>query len=143
MSHSLNIIWVHVAIRTKDHGKIITELEENLYKFLNRQLIGLDCFVKAINGVADHVHLLFLLNPKRSISEVMKHVKGSSSLWINSEKLTKEKFQWQTGYTSFSVSEHHMDKVAKYIARQKEHHSVKKHLVTEEEILYLNSIINP
>jgi putative transposase len=96
MSHSLNKIWVHVVIRTKNRAEIIKgELEENLYRFLNKQLIELGCFVKAINGVPDHIHLLFLLSPKRSVSEVMKQIKGSSSHWINSEKLTKEKFEWK------------------------------------------------
>lgn len=31
----------------------------------------------------DHVHCLFLLSPQKSIAEVIKQVKGSSSHWVN------------------------------------------------------------
>lgn len=59
----------------------------------------------------DHIHCLFLLNPQKSISEVIKQIKGSSSHYINQNNLIADKFAWQTGYAAYSISESVVDKV--------------------------------
>ena len=51
------------------------------------------------------------------------------------KKLTKEKFNWQTGGAGFSYSRLHIDRVVKYIHNQKEHH--KKVSFKEEYIKML------
>ena len=76
----------------------------------------------AINNMPDHLHLFVGLNPTQSISEMMRIIKGDSSEWINNERLTVRKFQWQEGYGAFSYSKSHVDAVAKYVMNQKEHH---------------------
>jgi putative transposase len=76
----------------------------------------------AINNMPDHVHMFIGLNPAQSISELMRLVKGDSSEWINKEKLTPFKFQWQEGYGAFSYSKSQIDTVVKYIANQQDHH---------------------
>lgn len=76
----------------------------------------------AINKMADHLHMLIGLSPAQSISDLMRLVKGDSSEWINKEKLTPGKFQWQEGYGVFSHSKSQIDKVVKYILNQQEHH---------------------
>jgi len=55
------------------------------------------------------------LNSQKSISELIKQIKGSSSHWINQNNLISEKFAWQTGYASYSVSESVVEKVYQYI----------------------------
>lgn len=76
----------------------------------------------AINNMPDHLHLFVGLNPNQSISEMMRIIKGDSSEWINNEKLTTRKFQWQEGYGAFSYSRSQLDVVAKYVMNQQEHH---------------------
>ncbi|MDB5001325.1 MAG: transposase [Mucilaginibacter sp.] len=76
----------------------------------------------AINNMQDHVHLFIGLNTTQSVSDIMRLVKGDSSEWINKEKLTPGKFQWQDGYGAFSYSKSQIDKVVKYINNQQEHH---------------------
>jgi REP element-mobilizing transposase RayT len=70
----------------------------------------------------DHIHALFLLSPQKSIADVIKQIKGSSSHYINANNLIDHKFAWQTGYAAYSVSESAVDKVFQYIKNQKEHH---------------------
>lgn len=70
----------------------------------------------------DHVHILFLLNAQKSISDVIRQVKGGSSHSINGENLILGKFSWQTGYAAFAVSESQLDAVHNYIKNQKQHH---------------------
>lgn len=40
----------------------------------------------------DHVHCLFLLNPQKSIAEVIKQIKGNTSHWVNGQNMINEKF---------------------------------------------------
>jgi len=37
---------------------------------------------KIINGITNHIHCLFLLNPQKSVTDVIKKIKGSSSHYI-------------------------------------------------------------
>ena len=71
----------------------------------------------------DHLHLFIGLNPKQSISELLKLVKGDSSEFVNKEGFTKRKFYWQEGYGAFSNSRSQIDSVVKYILNQKQHHA--------------------
>jgi putative transposase len=48
----------------------------------------------AINGMPDHVHLLFGFRPTQSLSDLMQDVKGSSSKWINEKRFVQGKFSW-------------------------------------------------
>ena len=73
----------------------------------------------------EHVHTLIDLPTTKSIEEVVQLLKGSSSHWINENKLLRGKFAWQRGYGAFSVSHSHISRVAAYIANQEEHHRKK------------------
>ena len=88
----------------------------------------------------DHIHCLFLLSREKSIAEVIKQIKGSSSHYINQANLISEKFSWQTGYAAFSVSESIVDKVFHYIKNQKQHHTKKKFQQEYEEFIELNGL---
>ncbi len=76
-----------------------------------------------INGMPDHIHILFGLNPKQSISDLVADIKRSSSLFVNEQKFLPGKFLWQDGYGAFSYSGSHLDKVYKYIENQQIHHN--------------------
>jgi len=89
----------------------------------------------AVNNVADHLHMFVGLNPAQSISDLMRLVKGDSSEWINNEKLTQGKFQWQEGYGAFSHSKSQIDKVVKYILNQQEHHKKTDFLAEYRQML--------
>jgi putative transposase len=131
MSHSHNKIWVHAIYATKDRQPLISlDIERRAYEHMREQLAEAGCPVRIINGMPEHVHLLFLLNPQKALTDVLKQVKGNTSHWINEQELIVEKFAWQTGYAAYSVSESQLDKVYNYILNQKEHH--KKQTFTQE-----------
>lgn len=131
MPHSLNKIWIHTVWSTKNREPLITpSLEPKLYEFMHEQFKALNCDVQIINGISDHVHCLFKLNVQKSISEVVKQVKGSSAHYLNRPSSLIERFAWQTGYAAFSVSEFMLPKIHNYIKNQKRHH-LKKSLEDE------------
>ena len=90
----------------------------------------------------DHLHCLFLLSPQKSIAEVIKQIKGSSSHYINQNNLIIDKFSWQTGYAAYSVSESVVDKVHNYIHNQKQHHAKKTFQQEYDEFIKLYGLDN-
>ena len=62
------------------------------------------CKTIIVNGVEDHMHCFLGLKPVVSVSELMKTVKAKSSKYINDQRLTKERFEWQEGYGGFHTA---------------------------------------
>ncbi|NDA62534.1 MAG: IS200/IS605 family transposase [Chitinophagia bacterium] len=140
MPHSFNKIWIHAIWATKYRQPLIQRNVENkIYPFIAEQLRAQGCPVRIINGMPDHIHCLFLLSPQKSIADVIKQIKGSSSHYINQTNLKLVKFSWQTGYAAFSVSESIVDKVFYYIKNQnqKQHHIKKKFQQEYDEFIEL------
>ena len=126
MPHSFNKIWIHAIWATKERAPFIKPAVENkIHQFISDQFREQGCPIRIINGMPDHIHCLFLLNPTKSISEIIKQIKGTSSHYVNQNNLIAEKFAWQTGYAAYSVSESGVDKVFEYIKNQKKRHQKK------------------
>jgi len=52
----------------------------------------------------------------------MQKIKGESSYWINKNKLTCNKFEWQDDYYAVSVGLNHLSNLRSYIRNQGRHH---------------------
>lgn len=141
MSHSFTKLWIHAIWSTKNRQELIDySIEKKLYDCIREQLIELGCSVRIINGMPDHVHVLFLQNPQKTISDLIKQIKGSSSHFINSGDFILEKFAWQTGFAAFSVSESQLDVVYNYIKNQKQDHLKKKSQDEFDEFVKLHGL---
>jgi putative transposase len=97
------------------------EIRPRLHAYLVGILDNLKSPSLRTGGVADHVHILFLLGRTISQSELVEEVKKSSSKWMKSEGGVPG-FTWQAGYGVFSVGESQVDAVINYIQNQEEHH---------------------
>lgn len=75
-----------------------------------------------IGGVADHIHLYLRWRPDGAVSDLMRTVKSRSSKWVHEEFPALRAFEWQEGYSAFTVSKSQEAAVKKYIAGQEEHH---------------------
>ncbi|MEO6523451.1 MAG: IS200/IS605 family transposase [Mucilaginibacter sp.] len=123
MPNTYTQLYIHCIFAVKYREALIKpEWEDRLQKYITSIVQNNGHKLLAINNVSDHVHILIGLNPTQSISELMRLVKGDSSEFINKEKLTTRKFNWQSGYGAFTNSKSQIDSVAKYILNQKEHH---------------------
>lgn len=100
------------------HGGI----SDRIHSYLAGIAIDNGAVLIAINGMPDHVHLLIKSSKNISDANFIKELKGSSSTWINEQRLIEGRFKWQAGYGWFSVSPKDTDLVADYIQKQAEHH---------------------
>jgi putative transposase len=131
MSNTYTQLYIHFVFAVKYRQAVIeAEWENRLQKYITGVVQNNGHKLLAINTMPDHLHLFAGLNPKQSISDLMKLVKGDSSEFINKEGFTQRKFHWQDGYGAFSNSRTQIDGVVKYILNQKEHH--KKQTFREE-----------
>ncbi|KAF2509084.1 IS200/IS605 family transposase [Flavobacterium foetidum] len=141
MSQSFTKLWIHAVWATKNRQELIDfSIEKNLYDFIWQELTELGCPVRIINGMPDHVHVLFLQNPQKSISDIVRQVKGSSSHFMNGGEFILEKFAWQTGFAAFSVSESQLDVVYNYIKNQKHNHLNKNSQDEFDEFVKLHGL---
>ncbi len=133
MAHTYTNLLIHALFSTKQRRPLLhTELKPELFCYMGgiiRQLKGKPVL---INGPRDHVHLLFVLPSRLSLSDLMEKVKANSSKWVHQRCPSRVLFAWQTGYTAFSVSQSNLEGVRQYIANQEEHHH---RLTFKQEVL--------
>ncbi|HTI59749.1 IS200/IS605 family transposase [Mucilaginibacter sp.] len=119
-------IWIHLVFSTKNRKPLLnTELRYELQKHIIENCKQKDIFLKTINGYTDHIHCLISLGKDQSISKISQLIKGESSLWINKNNPTEDKFSWQDDYFAVSVSESQVETVSNYIKNQETHHAKK------------------
>lgn len=129
-------IYIQIVFAVKGRDcLIVREREVRLYKYITGIVREKDQKMLAINGMPDHIHFLIGMKPSCCLSDLVREVKKASNDFINENKLSKFKFNWQEGYGAFSYSHSHLDNVIAYIMNQKEHH--KKKTFKEEYISFL------
>jgi len=128
-------LLTHCIFSTKDRARSIApEMERQLHAYLGGIVRQIGGKAFAINGTADHVHMLVALPPTVTISEAMRVVKSNSSAWAHERGPERAKFAWQAGFGAFSVSRSNVPAVAKCIGQQKAHH---RKLTFQEEFIEL------
>src|ERR1700726_308216 len=119
---SLANILTHLIFLTKNREPLLAnkDLRQRAHAYLAAVLKDIQCPALIVGGVADHVHILCQLAKTRSVSDIVEHLKTSSSKWLKTQG--SRTFSWQRGYGAFSVSQSHVDAVISYIEKQEDHH---------------------
>ena len=129
-------IWIHFVWATKNRYPFLTpNIRQNVFKHIKENGALKNIHIDFVNGYSEHVHCLVSLNQKQTIAEVMQLVKGESSHWINKQKLTTDKFEWQDEYFAVSISESDVNRVRDYIKNQEQHHAKKTFAQEYEEFI--------
>jgi putative transposase len=130
-------VYIHFVWSTKNRIPFLAtkELRQKVWKHIKENAKEKGIHIDFVNGYSDHCHCLVSLGPDQTIQKLMQLIKGESSFWINQQRLTKEKFQWQTEYFAVSVSESIVEKVRNYIKNQESHHSKKSFQEEYEEFI--------
>ncbi|MCD4723674.1 MAG: IS200/IS605 family transposase [Bacteroidales bacterium] len=136
MANTYTQIHIHAVFSVQNRLCIIQDhWKDELYKYITGIIKNNGHKALVINGMPDHIHVLFGLRPAQSISDLLQDIKGSSSKWINDKKLLKGRFSWQEGYGAFSYKKSDLPSVINYINNQENHH--KKTTFREEYIKLL------
>ena len=122
MPQSLSKVLVHLIFSTKHREPLIRpEVRPRLHAYLVGILDHLKSPSLQTGGVADHVHVLFVLARTISQADLIEELKKSSSKWMKAEGGVPG-FTWQAGYGAFSIGESQADTVIRYIQNQEGHH---------------------
>jgi REP element-mobilizing transposase RayT len=98
------------------------EIEPALYNYIRNKCEENKCWLIAIGGTSDHVHILVRFTTSILISKLVHQIKGASSHYIAQIIRPDDFFKWQGGYSAFTVSPNQMKSISAYILNQKQHH---------------------
>ncbi len=136
LSQSLSKLYIHIIFHVKNE-KLPIQLkdEKELYAYIGGTIKRTSSYPVMINGTGNHIHILSTLSKNISLAEFIKMIKANSSRWIKTKHACYKDFQWQGGYSAYSVSQSKVETVKKYIENQKEHHKTVS--FREEYIMFL------
>jgi REP element-mobilizing transposase RayT len=123
MPSSYTSLHYHIIFSTKERRPLVTDdIRGRLYEYMRGVIRNEACFLRAIGGMPDHIHLLMTSHATKSVADLMRVVKTNSSKWIHEAFPDHRAFGWQDGYGAFTVSESAIADVQRYIENQSEHH---------------------
>jgi putative transposase len=90
MANTYTQIHIHAVFSVQERdSKILDNWKDELYKYITGIIQNNKHKLLAINGMPDHIHILFGLRPSQSLSDLMQDIKGHSSKWINEKRFVK------------------------------------------------------
>ena len=76
MTSTFSQIYIHVVFSVKNRQKLIDPIwEEELYKYMTGVIRNKNQKLLAINGMADHIHILIGMKPTCCLSDLIREVK--------------------------------------------------------------------
>ena len=79
-----------------------------------------------VNSMPDHIHILVSVRPHPSISDLVREIKKTTSIWINERMIEnrdrRSRFRWQEGFAVFSYNTSMKQIIYDYILNQEKHH---------------------
>jgi REP element-mobilizing transposase RayT len=137
MPNTFTQLYIQFVFAVKHRESLIKkEWKDELYKYIIGIVQNNKSKMLAINGVDDHIHIFIGYKPTIAIPDLIKDIKLASGSWINDNRLTSHRFNWQEGYGAFSYRLRDIDEICRYIQNQEEHHL--KKTFKEEYIELLN-----
>jgi len=125
-SHSVHDLRVHLVWITKYRYQVLTKpIGIRIRELIRQKCNSLDIEIIKGRVSKDHVHLYISYPPKLSVSDIVRHLKGSSSRKIQTEfpelsqKYWGQHF-WGIGYAAFSSGHVSDEVIQEYIDN---HHS--------------------
>jgi putative transposase len=129
-------IYIQLVFAVKHREAVLNcNLRSRVFEYISGILTRMKHKSIIVNGIHNHVHIFYGMNPNMSLSDTVHDLKRSSALFINQNDLWKFNFAWQEGYGGFSYSKSQIQDVYNYIRDQKIHH--KKYSFREEYLDFL------
>ncbi len=129
-------LYIHLIFSPRYRERLLyKEIRNEVFSYISGILTNRKHKSIIINGMPDHIHLLYGANPNDSISDLVGCIKRESSTLINSKNWFPGSFHWQDGYGAFSYGRSQLNNIYNYIAKQESHH--KKRTFHEEYAEFL------
>lgn len=135
-------ILYHLVFATKFRAPVIDPQHENeLHRYIGGVVRNLNGCLYAINGMADHLHILSDLHPSHSLSDFMRKIKVASSFWMKGSGKFPGFVGWQEGYGAFTCTIREKENVCHYIHNQKHHHKREDYLEEYKRLLQEHQVV--
>jgi putative transposase len=130
--HSFSSIYYHIVFSTKNRARFIDPAwESDLYAYIGGVINKKTCYPITIGGMPDHIHILVRMPTNINVADLVREIKKSTTKRLRELGGFLTHFEWQEGYSCFSVSYSVVPDVIRYIKNQVRHH---RHITTEEEM---------
>jgi putative transposase len=87
-------IYIQLVFSPKHKDRLLVDkVRLRVFEYMSGIITNMGHKSIIINGMTDHVHIFLGVNPKISISETVKELKRSSSIFINEQKFFPWKFE--------------------------------------------------
>jgi putative transposase len=141
MANTYTQCYFHLVFAVKNRDALINkEWKDELEMYITGIVQNHGHKMLAIGAMSDHIHILIGYNVNQLIPDLVEEIKTSSNSLIKGKRLSRFKFEWQKGYGAFTHSHSQIDRVAKYIISQEEHHKKKSFKEEYFEILEKNNV---
>jgi REP element-mobilizing transposase RayT len=135
MTQSLTNALFHIVFSVKYRQKLLHEkIRHELYLYIAGIFKTKTWRCYKIGGTDDHIHIFCSLPKTVTISDLIKDIKVSTSMWLKTKDNSLSDFYWQSGYGAFTLSASHFNALCKYIENQDNHH---KQINFKDELLKL------
>ena len=127
MANTYGQAYIHTIFAVKYRAALLMpEWRQEIFAYMAAVVDEMGQKSMIINGVEDHVHMLWGMKPTICIADTMEKVKTNASRVINLSERLNSRFEWQTGYGYFTHSKSQVKRVTKYIEEQEAHHQQQK-----------------
>ena len=117
-------LFYHIVWATAERVPLLTpEVEEKVYGYLRAKAQDVEGVVFAVNGMADHVHMVVSIPPKVAVAHFIGQVKAVAATKHNKNGLQESPLAWQHEYGVFSFDGKRLPNYVSYVERQKQHHA--------------------
>jgi len=136
---SYHQLLYHLVVRTKDSKKTIDLSQaKQLYAYIAGINKNKNSHLYRINGIEDHIHILTDVHPSIALSDFIRDMKVSTSIWMKNCGYFPGFEGWSERYGAFTCSYADAGKIAEYISNQREHHK-KEAFIDEYRRLIIES----
>ena len=116
--------YYHIVWTTQERRPLIDgRFEERMYAELLAAAQRLGATPHAVNGTADHVHVVVSVPPTAALSEFVGRLQGGASHFVNHECGAAVPLAWSRGFGLFTLGARQLPDAVAYVRRQKEHHT--------------------
>lgn len=141
MANTYTQCYFHLVFAVKHRQALIKRAwKDELEKYITGIVQNHGHKMLAVGCMPDHVHIFIGYKITHLIPDLVEEIKTSTNAWIDENRLSQSKFDWQKGYGAFTHARSQLDTVVRYVLNQEQHHRQKTFRKEYLEMLRRNEI---